>query len=302
MTEASGIPRRSVVSWSLSAAALATLSACGVRIDNIPAVTVTGTRPPAVDEPLLLAALHRCRALAGAARSLGNATGTELAAAHDTQVRTLRDRIARLGVPASILDGPPPQGAAAVALGPLEARARELAAATAASGADGDNRGILTALLVQQSVAAQRLGIPAALPSSPDVAAAALPGLLAARYALQVAAAQAGGPTRTRLTQTLATLGELRARLATTAGAAAPAPAPAYPLPVRPHDDPSAAELATASLRRLADDAFAQAVTAGVSGSGEVLAQWVSWCGTVGALAATWGMPGVAFPGMSEAG
>lgn len=299
MTEASGIPRRSLVSWSLTAGALAGLSACGVRLDNVPAVTVTGSRPPAVDEVLLVSALQRCRALAVAARDVGGSTGTELAALHDLQVRTLRDRIARLGVPASILDAPLPAGATAGSLGSLEARSRDLAASRAAAGADPANRAILASLLVQQSVAAQRLGILAALPASPAVAAAALPALLAARYAVQVAAAQAGGQTRSRLTATLATLADLRARLVTTAGTAAPAPAPAYDLPVRPHDDASAAALATASLRTLAEDSFAQAVAAGVSGAGDVLAQWVSWCGTVGGQAATWGMPVVAFPGMS---
>ena len=328
--------RRRVLTLGLGAVLAASLTACGIRLeDDAPRVPLIPTRAPIPSESFLLALWRHSDDLAARATSLGGpTTGTpaRLAALHRSQVAVLETELLRLGVPRTVLDGatagptesatashtasttgrstetatgsttqapavPGPQG-----LGAEEASDLGPAAIAALAKVPSPAIPLVGSVLAQRAAAATLLAAPATWPetswSAPSLAASYLESTRAAVYAFEVVAAQS--PSGAQHTLALATLSALTSRAQdqeSLAGASAGPPALGYPLPFPVTTAATARKLAVQVLTELrASVARDLGSTGGDLGPLGALVQWLA---DTEVLASQWGVRLSAFPGLT---
>jgi hypothetical protein len=329
--------RRRAIGLGLAAAATASLSACGIRFEDISPGSHPAARTPVPGEAFMVALWRHTEDLATRAAGAGG-TGlpARLAALHRQQATVLQAELLRLGVPdagptrsgvtgegttgdgattgtgtatAASASGASPTGSSATG---GRTTAAELAAAeagdlgptaiTSLSRVMAGSVPLVGSVLAQRSAAATLLGRPATWPDEAwkgqSLAATFLTTTRAAVYAFEVVAAQS--PTGVQRTLATSTLSTLRARAAAQeamAGSSAGPPDLAHPLPF-PVTTPAAA-------RRLAVDVLTRLRAAGARDLGTAgtdtaaLGLLVRWLGETEVLASRWGVPLAPFPGLS---
>ncbi len=308
---------------------------CDIRLEHDAPGLPAPQRRPVPDEAVLVDAARRTTALGQLAGRVPDPSAVValLGGLHRTQAEVLRGRLVAAGVPSQVIDGPttpttaasnptasnpthgaasnPTHGAAPTAAvsAPPSATEADLARAEAATAAallpalppvTAADRAVLVAVVAACATAADQLGTPVAWPATdPLPAAAALPLLddtRAAGYALVVVAAQSSGEQRAKALTTRTQLAAREAELVALAGTSAPPPPLGYALPFPVTDPDSAARLATLVLTSLVAGGLAP-LTPLPAGSMAVV-PLVRFLVGAAALARTWGVGAVPFPGL----
>lgn len=296
-----------------SLAGMAGLAGCSLRRDDVPAVTVTGPRPPAPDEPLLRLMLGELAGMAGMARTLAG-TGipqAPLAAAvaplHDNQHRTIRDILARAGVPGAELDAVAPTATPVTVAGWIDAEAAALGPARLGelTGSSAANTPLLIGVTAMRGfVADSARGAVSAWTPTSAAADRLLPSLHALTYRLEFAGARTSGTARALAGQTVARLAQLRALLEGVTDRPV-APLLAYPLPPGALDTPASGipALAASIVAAGVDDLVAAVARLAAGGAESAdLAAGFGVAREVAALAWPWGVARTAFPGTALPG
>ncbi len=298
------VSRRGVVA-AATLGAVTVLAGCGVRLDLPPDPAPTPTRRPAPDERYLLSVIADLTDVVASERRLvdSGAAGTvvpTLLPLHERQVTVLVGRLTNDGVPTTAIPtaAAPGTGAASTPA-QLATRLADLTAKdwTELAAASPSTRELVAAAYGTRLAGAGLLGLPITAPTTPTPARPALVERTAPLvYAFEVVAAQSTGRARERA---LATLSELRRLLEDVAGLPGATPELpggwALPFPVTTPDE--AARLAT---RTLSTAAATATDAAGPSPTGATLEDVARWSARIQALATTWGVPLVAFPGTAR--
>jgi hypothetical protein len=308
-------PTRRTVLGLAYAASLSAASACGLRLDLPQPPPPIPTRRLVPDEKLLVGAVRELDELVTGAKAITRAgrsapTLASLATLFSDQARVVTGRLTNEGVPSEVIR--PPGGTASGTAVPtpktvpkkvakpaqtVAAYVEQLAALDSAhwagvAAAAPDNRELLVSLASVRLAGSLLLG--GELPfRSP--AAAARPHLAERTaplvYGFEVVAAQSSGTARTRA---LAARAEATALLHALGGASGEVPAGwSLPFPVTTPKEAS----------RLAQHLLGAAVAATVIEADRTfdarsLDEIVRWSARVQVLAARWGIPLTAFPGM----
>lgn len=317
---ADGLPsRRLLLRAALAAGGLAGAGAvggCRVRLqDDAPALPFLERRS-IPDESLLVQSYRATSALAELAARVAHPVAAQVAPQHARQAAVIRGILTAGGVPSEAITGPTPSGPATGATptpppqppaDPAVLAQSELAAlapqALTALAAAVAHRPLLSAVTAHRAATAAVLGVAPAWPAAPalpfTVAATALDANRAARYAVQVAAAHLGGPSREQALATLATLDRRVAEL-TAAAAAIARPAPlGYRLPFSVAGPDDAVRLLATALGTLAADGLVSAPDLPVGSAAYVAL--VRLHAEAVLLAHPWGVALTAFPGLVDA-
>jgi hypothetical protein len=324
--------RRSLL-VALAAGSAAALSGCRVRLqDGASHAAVLPARVPMKDERSLLDVLTRSVSLASLAEASGGApTAAAARRTHPAHpgypgqlwplhvrqtaviTRVLRDGgvpeslIAKASAPTTARTPPPSTGVGPTKPGTAlpaalpEAESDSLGDVSLADVAP-DHVALLGSLLAQRRAAVTLLGArTAAVVPSGLVGHEAVRQLAAARaavYGFEVVAAQIDTRGRALATSSLASLRARVLELDALAGAAATPPPLGYDLPFPVASPSSARRLALHLMDALLTSLGA--VLEPAAGDGPALAALVQWLGATEVLAARWGAPLTAFPGLAD--
>jgi len=330
-----GMSRRGVL-VALGLASAGVLSGCTLRLEaDAPRLPLLA-RDPIPDESLLVAAWQSARSLldeAGAVAGAAGAWPARLVPVHRAQLAVLEGILRRGEVPLPAATpaaspttsapaptstsptpaGPATSGAPAPAPDPAVRTVTTLAAAevaavqapgiTALARASARNVALLGAIAAQRGAAAALLATPADWPAptgpTGSTAGQVLARTRSAVYGFEVVAAQTSAANRPLAVSTLAALRRRAAALEALAGPAAATPPLGYALPFPVTDPAGARRLALRLLTSLQQDLAALFPSAARDEA--TLGGLVQWAAETAALAARWGQPLAAFPGLSTA-
>ena len=311
-------PTRRAVLGLVYAASIAAAGACGLRLDLPQPAPPVPTRRPVPDEKVLVGAVRELDELVAGAGSIsrpGRAAPTlaALAALFSDQARVVTGRLTNDGVPSEVIrptsatrSGTSTAPGTAV---PAPTRTTKPALTVASyveqlgaldsghwagvAAATPDNRELLVSLASVRLAGSLLLGGELAFDSP---AAAARP-YLAERtaplvYGFEVVAAQSSGAARTRA---LAALGEATDLLRALGGTSSDAPG-GWSLPFPVTTPKEAVRLAQHLLGTAVE---ATVIEADRTPDARSLEEVARWSARVQVLAARWGIPLTAFPGMS---
>jgi Domain of unknown function (DUF4439) len=303
---------------ALAAGSVTALSGCRVQLEEgAPRVPLVPTRAPMKDEKTLLAVLEQTRSLESSAHEAGAARTSlagRLRTLHAAQVAVLTRLLQDGGVPLSLVDvsaTPTPSTATSSpsVSSPAELSLAELSLAEAGSMNDVSLAGLSTAhvaligsLLAQRTAGVTLLGGtlapvgPFALDGADGVAL--LEAARSAVYGFEVVATHIDSPGRAPAMSALAALRARASELETLVGPSAPPPPLGYELPFPVTDRDSSRRLALHLLEALLVRLAAALEPA--AGNRNALSTLVRWMGESESMAAQWGAPLAAFPGLTN--
>lgn len=292
--------RRRALLVAALAGSLAGLTSCGIRLESdaphIPGLKEEG--PPA-DQAVLRTVLTTVETAVRAATGDSAPWATKLARVHAAQRTRLVAVMATQGMtPAPTPTVSPATTVSAVALPTFEAgAARDIGAL---AGLTTRNLPMAAAIGVTHHAAASVLGrtvrVAGGSVPKPPQAAAILPSLQAATYALEMIVAKTPLKSRKRAETTVATLHAARAAWQASLGNDAPLQPDGYSLPVQPTTDASRTKLARLVLTDL-QDACAEQVAATRDDRASFIGLTDLWADATTQLW-LWGGPPTAFPGL----
>ncbi|KRE41862.1 hypothetical protein [Knoellia sp. Soil729] len=328
-------PSRRVVALGALGVAVASLTGCGIRLeDDAPHVPLVPDRSPIPGEQALLHLLSAVHAAALAPVDPRTPLSPLLAPLHRTQATVLHDALRQRGVPEdelpsgtptptpSLTSSAPPQASTTTASSPTpsstgspppppptQAVAIEETIISAGAGcaeAAEDLRPTVVAILGQAHAAVDLAGpgfsAPTTAPptwSTPEVLVPLLEAVRTSTYDLQVAAARSSRSVRDEWAVGIGRLERLTAELVAAIGDGAPAPDLGRPLP---HPVTTAAEAATLATEALSTvlSTFGRTLRSLTDADPEAAFAVVpGWLGTVAAQARRHGVPLTAFPGLA---